>query len=52
MGDIWRQIFENPKEIEDVYVRDNYVLEREIIFPASENYEKIEGRAILLRKKN
>lgn len=48
MGDEWRQAFLHPENIQNTYLRENYLFSDEIIIPASESYENIEGRAVLL----
>ena len=48
MGKEWREIFENPKAQK---ILINYELVGEYTFQASENHEKENARAILLRKK-
>ena len=51
MGSEWRQIFENPKSPKDEFVAKNYKFVGEFKVSADENYEKQEGRAILLVRK-
>lgn len=47
MGDKWREIFNNPKDQE---VLPNYKFVGEYEFKADDNYEKENGRAVLLVK--
>lgn len=51
MGPEWRQIFENPRDIKDKFIAKNYKFAGEFKVSADENYEKQEGRAILLVRK-
>ena len=51
MGDSWRQIFENPKDIENEFIRQYYEFAGEYEFTADEVYEKYDAKAILLTKK-
>lgn len=57
MGEDWRQIFNNPEDSDKWicagcrYIKDNYLLKLEVFIPASEDYENVEERGILLVKK-
>ena len=51
MGSEWRQIFENPENIENEFIRDNFEFAGEFEISADEIYEKYDARAILLTKK-
>lgn len=51
MGDEWRQIFYNPENIENDFIRENYQLIEIIEIPAEETYEKQAARAVLLVRK-
>ena len=51
MGKEWREIFDNPEKIEDKYISENYILKGIYkVFP-EDNYERQEGRAVLLVRK-
>lgn len=52
MGDAWRQIFKDPKNIDNKFIRENFEFAGEYIFPASEVYEKYDARAVLLLRKD
>ena len=51
MGDEWRQIFYNPENPENEYIRNNYTLKGIYEIPAEETYEKQAARAVLLTRK-
>jgi len=51
MGSEWKQIFENPENIENEFIRENFEFAGEFKVPASEVYEKYDSRAILLVRK-
>lgn len=51
MGPEWRQVFSNPEEINNEYLRANYKVAKIITIPASETYENQEGKAVLLVRK-
>ena len=51
MGSEWRQIFENPDDIVNEFILENYEFIGEYKFSAAEVYEKYDARAILLTKK-
>lgn len=51
MGSEWRQMFNDPENINNKYIRDNYKLAKIINIDASETYEKQPARAVLLVKK-
>ncbi|OGM13520.1 hypothetical protein A3A76_03660 [Candidatus Woesebacteria bacterium RIFCSPLOWO2_01_FULL_39_23] len=51
MGSEWRQIFLNPDQPEDKFIRDNYVLKGLYGIDADDNYENEDARAVLLVKK-
>lgn len=51
MGPEWRQIFDNPQDIENDFIRENFVFVQEFKINADSVYEKYDARAILLTKK-
>jgi 4-amino-4-deoxy-L-arabinose transferase-like glycosyltransferase len=51
MGEEWRQTFNNPENLQNEYLKDNYVLKDTYIIPASEVYENEQAKAILLIRK-
>lgn len=51
MGDEWRQIFENPENIKDEFIRENYIYAGEFEVGADEVYEKYGARSVLLIRK-
>jgi len=51
MGDEWRQIFYNPENPGNEFIKENFELKGIYKVDASETYEKQEARAILLVKK-
>jgi len=52
MGPEWRQAFENPKEIEDKFIANNFEFKKEFMILSEETYERESARAILLTRKN
>jgi 4-amino-4-deoxy-L-arabinose transferase-like glycosyltransferase len=52
MGDSWRQIFNDPENIENEFIRENFEFAGGYEFTADEVYEKYDSRAILLIKSN
>jgi 4-amino-4-deoxy-L-arabinose transferase-like glycosyltransferase len=51
MGAAWRQILENPKNIENKFIKENYMFSAEFNIPAEDTYERISSRAVLLVRK-
>lgn len=51
MGEEWRKIFDNPEKIEDKYISENYILKGIYKVSSEDNYERQEGRAVLLVRK-
>ncbi len=52
MGEEWRGIFDNPQDIKEVYIKNNYEFAGEYEFAASGNFDNENGRAVLLRRKS
>src|SRR4030042_591903 len=48
MGSAWREIFENPENIENEFIRENFEFAGEFKIPADEVHEKYDSRAVLL----
>ena len=51
MGPEWRQIFEDPRNIKDKYIAENYKYAKEFSLSSEETYEKQDARAVLLVRK-
>lgn len=51
MTEEWKQIFDHPDHPENKFIRENFKLVGIYKIPASENYEAIDGEAILLKRK-
>lgn len=51
MGSEWRQIFENPSNIEDPLIRENFELKGIYTVNADDTYERQDASAVLLIKK-
>jgi len=51
MGPEWRQIFENPKKIENEVIANNFNLKGIYTISANETYENIDARAVILVRK-
>lgn len=52
MGKEWRDIFFNPESHNQEYISNNYQYIGEFEVPASETYEKVDGKAVLFVKKD
>jgi len=51
MGPEWRQIFQDPRNIKDKYIAENYKFAKEFSLSSEETYEKQDARAVLLVRK-
>jgi hypothetical protein len=51
MGPEWRQIFEDPKNIKDEFIKKTYIFKAEFYIPAEETYERTSAKAVLLVRK-
>jgi 4-amino-4-deoxy-L-arabinose transferase-like glycosyltransferase len=51
MGENWRQIFSDPQNPEDKFIKENYKYAGEFEVPASETYENQSAKAVLFEKK-
>lgn len=51
MGPEWRQTFQDPRNIKDKYIAENYKFAKEFSLSSEETYEKQNARAVLLVRK-
>jgi 4-amino-4-deoxy-L-arabinose transferase-like glycosyltransferase len=51
MGEAWREIFENPENIENEFIRDNFEFAGEFVFESGQVRENYDSRAVLLKRK-